>query len=316
MLVASCISIRCAKKFATKDKLKRHTLSHARRNAGVSLSVGDAARREAQLRQLAAAIPTASDADEQQAGGASSLSSSRPSSMASLVTTLMGRDRAVSVNSRSKDEKLSSDIRGGVDAALAKAGWKHGCSTCGRKFLDNYHLKRHIKAIHEGPRPYKCDHLVALASSDEDLSNASTRQLERAAASSASNIPARFSPSAGKNGGNSQAATAAIPEGGSDGMMLPPCVGGIQEARGQQHRASTTVVEQGGGVQGGGVKAGQGVSRKEGGSDHHETPFPGVEVSGEEDPGRPARITRVCGLTFAKKWQLREHLHSAHGQTK
>lgn len=38
---------------------------------------------------------------------------------------------------------------------------KHACVECGKSFLDNYHLKRHVKARHEGPRPFKCDHPVA-----------------------------------------------------------------------------------------------------------------------------------------------------------
>lgn len=48
---------------------------------------------------------------------------------------------------------------GGSDSG-GGGGWKHTCPHCGRNFLDNYHLKRHVKAIHEGPRPYKCDHPV------------------------------------------------------------------------------------------------------------------------------------------------------------
>lgn len=44
---------------------------------------------------------------------------------------------------------------------------KHACAECHKPFLSNYHLKRHTKAVHEGPRPYKCEFAVGPSSGDE-----------------------------------------------------------------------------------------------------------------------------------------------------
>ena len=38
-----------------------------------------------------------------------------------------------------------------------------------KKFKEKYNFKRHIKSIHEGKRPHKCDHCDHLSKSNSDL---------------------------------------------------------------------------------------------------------------------------------------------------
>ncbi|CAN0390905.1 unnamed protein product [Pylaiella littoralis] len=150
-----CDEESCSKAFATKDKLKRHALSHARRKAGLSVSVGSAARREAETRQNAALFAekaAAAGVSLQPVAGTSPADPFlhyTPTTAPLLEASRMERERA---------------LGGSGSGTSTGGGWKHSCATCGRNFLDNYHLKRHVKAIHEGPRPYTCDHPVVAAS--------------------------------------------------------------------------------------------------------------------------------------------------------
>eukprot|EP00752_Nemacystus_decipiens_P011792 g10461.t1 len=239
----------CSKAFATKDKLKRHALSHARRRAGLSVSVGAAARREAGVRQRAARF-------EASAAAAGASLKVEPSPF--LLYTAMAETKAPPMveASRLERERAAHEGGGGGSGTGGGGGWKHSCPTCGRNFLDNYHLKRHIKAIHEGPRPYKCDHpvLVVVAA-------------------------AAVSP------------TAADRDGGVSGAKQGPLGGVADKAGGEKAAAAAAEGQEAGSAGCAGLAAGGGV-------------------------GMPRKVHGICGAAFAKKWQLREHLYSEHGQTK
>lgn len=130
---------RCSKAFTTKDKLRRHAVTHARRKAGLSTSGSNTARREADQRMEAKRLAlTLTDIKGDLKGG-----DVMPST---IVTTLMEKETAMSTSSVN-----------GKEAGGGVVGWKNACGQCGRTFLDRYHLRRHIKAIHEAPRMYKCD---------------------------------------------------------------------------------------------------------------------------------------------------------------
>lgn len=127
--------LRCSKAFAAKDKLMRHMVTHARRKAGLSISGSNNARREADQRMEAKRL--AQTLADTKGGGV------MPST---IVTTLMEKEMAMSTISGN-----------GKEAGGDVVGWKNACVQCGRTFLDKYHLRRHMKAIHEAPRMYKCD---------------------------------------------------------------------------------------------------------------------------------------------------------------
>ena len=287
---------RCSKAFATKDKLRRHALSHARRKLGVSVSVGNAARREAELRQreaLALSAAQQSSAAGVSSGGGTTLG--HPLVCPLLATSQMERERAEVTNQgggkrklngkndrkldgktdgkgggecdgqvgrrsdgkaheksdrRKKNEK--SDGKGGDGSSSSgrayAGGWKHTCPNCGRNFLDNYHLKRHIKAIHEGPRPYTCDHPMPPP--------ASTSSPAIAAAATA-------------------AATSSVTAATASAAAPTPTPAPVVAFLGRAGEAAI-----------------------------------GAAV------GAAVGVGGVCGAAFAKKWQLREHFLSEHGQTK
>lgn len=210
----------------------------------MSVSVGDVARREAELREraiLAGALRAcaAGDGAAPDGGGGT------------LVTSLMQADQSCASLS-----EAGSDVGGGSGSVSGSVPgtWRHACATCGRHFLDNYHLKRHVKAIHEGPRPYACDHPVVVAPEGE---------LNRAVVEDGED-PTRTQKDGGDDGGQGEE--------------------GIRQRQDGNEKKKGKPAEEGGGT------------------------------------AAEAKATRagsgVCGAAFAKKWQLREHLQAAHGQTK
>lgn len=253
----------CSKAFATKDKLKRHALSHARRKAGLSVSVGDAARQEAEARQRAALF---------EANAAAAGVSLEPPAEPSPYLPYAATTAKVPLVVASRMERERAAAGGGGSGTGTGGGWKHSCPSCGRNFLDNYHLRRHIKAIHEGPRPYKCDHPVVLA------------------AVAATPTPTAFSGAAAE-----VAVAAAVAA--SAGVVSGAEVGQREGVTAEVAQANAAAAA----VEAGKERGSAGVARA------------AAAVGGL---GKARKAHGVCGAAFAKKWQLREHLHAEHGQTK
>ncbi|CAM9604616.1 unnamed protein product, partial [Hapterophycus canaliculatus] len=219
----------CSKAFATKDKLKRHALSHARRKAGLSTSVGNAARREAEARQDAAAFAAKAAAE--------GISLELPPEAA--ATMMMTATPPLLQASRMEREQASSrgsaggGTRGGGGGGGSGGGWGHSCPTCGRNFLDNYHLKRHIKAIHEGPRPYKCEHPVAApAAAGPFVAAAAVTAAADAAAAAA---PGAASPDAAREEDDGPAGGRTIARGGGAGALVGAAAAGGRTQEGRAH---------------------------------------------------------------------------------
>ncbi|CAM9893628.1 unnamed protein product [Ectocarpus sp. 6 AP-2014] len=261
-----CSEAGCGKAFATKDKLDRHALSHARRKAGLSTSVGDAARREAETRQRAAAFVAEAAAagvslEEPGAGGTAA-----PRRVLPLMKTTTAPLLEASRLERERAVNGSGSGGGGAQ------GWKFTCGSCGRNFLDNYHLQRHIKAIHEAPRPYTCDHPVV--------------------------VPPPTAPSAASAADGAAAAFATAFPGGSQARCERQGEEVVAEARGE-------------------AKEGKDVARAKGSVGGVEAEGGATERGLQQEPHqKQQRVLGVCGASFAKKWQLREHLFAEHGQSK
>lgn len=258
----------CSKAFATKDKLKRHALSHARRKAGLSVSVGSAARREADTRQNAALFA------EKAAAAGVSLQPGPATSSGNPLLPYTSTTAPLLEASRMERQRALSDSGNGSSTG---SGWKHSCPHCGRNFLDNYHLKRHIKAIHEGPRPYRCDHPVVSESSRATSSSVAAGTAVDTAAVAA--------------------AAPAIPNSPGGGVNFDP---GTKKTR----QGGVGVVRE----REGAAKEAKGAGSSEGGE--------GGAAEAEAETEQQGRVHGVCGAAFAKKWQLREHLYAEHGQTK
>ncbi|CAN0421212.1 unnamed protein product, partial [Ectocarpus sp. 8 AP-2014] len=214
-----CSEAGCGKAFATKDKLDRHALSHARRKAGLSTSVGDAARREAETRQRAAAFVAEAAAagvslEEPGAGGTAAprrvLPFMKTTTAPLLEASRLERERAVN----------GSGSGGG-----GAQGWKFTCGSCGRNFLDNYHLQRHIKAIHEAPRPYTCDHPVVVL---PRTAPSATSAADGAAAAFATAFPGGSRARCERQGEGVVAETRGEAKEGKDAARAKGSVGGVE----------------------------------------------------------------------------------------
>ncbi|CAN0582349.1 unnamed protein product, partial [Ectocarpus sp. 12 AP-2014] len=237
-------------------------LSHARRKAGLSTSVGDAARREAETRQRAAAFVAEAAAagvslEEPGAGGTAAprrvLPLMKTTTAPLLEASRLERDRAVN----------GSGSGGG-----GAQGWKFTCGSCERNFLDNYHLQRHIKAIHEAPRPYTCDHPVV--------------------------VPPRTAPSAASAADGAAAAFSTASPGGSQARCERQGGEAVAEARGEANEGKDVVRVKGsvGGVEAEGSATERGLQQQQQQSS-----------SSNECWGCAARRLRrsgSCGNTFSR----------------
>ena len=240
-------------------------MSHARRKAGLSTSRGDDARRESQLRLEAKRL------------GIDKIEASEAGGPSTHVIALMERERAASTAATGE---RSDGVVGGSGKVrnLGDSEWRYACAECGRTFLDNYHLKRHVKSIHQEPRPFKCIRPVATACA------AASEPGGEEGGGKGGGVGGSFSPGGGgTTRGRKLASSAPEPE-EAGRPRVPETDAG---AASLQHKAGKS----GGG---GGREAGE----------------------GEADGGVPAkRVAKMCGAAFVKRWQLREHLYQAHGET-
>lgn len=241
--------------------------------------MGNTARREAETRQNAAAFAAKAAA----AGISLELPPGGAAGMVMATATPPHLEA-----SRMERERAFSEGGGG--------GWKHSCPTCGRNFLDNYHLKRHVKAIHEGPRPYKCEHPMAAApAAAAAVAGAATTGSGAAAHPAISPAPA--GPAA------------------SPGAAVASSAIGVAEAEAESDRPELVAA---------GPEEDKSIAREPSAGPAGERAAVGDGDAGRsqgmagvgESRRHQGRVYGVCGAAFAKKWQLREHLFEAHGQTK
>ncbi|CAM9357691.1 unnamed protein product, partial [Sphacelaria rigidula] len=160
----ACKEPGCGKAFATKDKLTRHSLSHSlKRASAASDTPGAVSGRRGGSRRSSASVS--------ESGASAPSRASKRVAVPSAEGPLQALQDGPQNGSDRPGEKASKpDAAAGaaacaaadkMDAATAAIRSKHACKECGKSFLDNYHLKRHVKVIHEGPRPFKCNYVIA-----------------------------------------------------------------------------------------------------------------------------------------------------------